>query len=513
MKRYICLLLAVVVCMPLFSIPAAAAGTQHVGDFIGQTVEGVIVKGTDIATQIWNRVGNGIGQSFAGMADVLYEIAQTFPGIDPDNITPEQFDQIYDAYSEDVNAKLGTGIVSKNGLVIPLTPAPSYIQHSSQYGDTVLNAYTYPAYSNVTSYVLKGSSIINVLRNLWFDDANAQFIPPSPGHLYIKTDIAERHGEWYWMQASYDSPSNQMAVAAGRLYDLSTMATLYSNEPTPQIMYLKWRSCIIFTPLGYNVNTTTAPVGGADLRMGNIPLDLGYYDASENATVIEKSYLFDESTSTFYNPFTDNSQVVNDWSYDYSDRSYTLTTSTGDTTTVTYGNEYVTIQEGDTVYNYYYLMDSSQIPEPTEPPAHVHKYDTQTVTTPATCTMPGVRENLCSCGEFTTTAIPATGHTWTVKENVPTQYGTGGELIQAGYTIYKCDSCGEEKRTESGASPPPSGGGGTGSIPSGLFGIVAELFAFINSFFIDFVGGSIRDFLDMLTNPSGGLFGLFNATW
>ena len=518
MKRYICLILAVVVCIPLFSFPVFAAPPTHqeINDFIGTTVDGVVMGVGDVLSQIWNGLGNGLGQSIAGMSDVLHEISMIFPGMNLEDMTMEEFEVVYDMYVAAVNNKLGSPVISKDGVIIPLTFAPKDVFHSATYGNSVVVTRTFPAFSSVQTYMTGGywSGYPMVVEKAFFNDPNAVFVAPVPGNVDYQFDV-----EFVSGYVNYSLPSStSKGLAAGGVYDIRNEVNFYAYSSDNVIHLTKFRAWLRFKPLSYDFNNYTAPVGGPDSRLGNIPLDLGFVDPNNGNTIAEKTYIFDESTSTFYNPITDNSQVVNDWSYDYSDRSYTLTTTTGDTTTITYGNEYVTVQEGDTIYNYYYMVDTSLIPEPpaptepTQPPAHVHNH-TSAITTVATCLLPGVRTYTCDCGESYTQAIPATGHTWVVKETVQTQYGTGGELIQAGYTIYKCSTCGEENKVDSGGVPPPSGGGGAGSIPSGLFGLVAELFSFINSFFFDFIGGSIRDFLDMLTNPSGGLFGLFNATW
>ena len=50
--------------------------------------------------------------------------------------------------------------------------------------------------------------------------------------------------------------------------------------------------------------------------------------------------------------------------------------------------------------------------------AHVHEYGEWTVVKEATCGEDGIKEKICSCGEKTEEAIPATGehnYVWTVE--------------------------------------------------------------------------------------------------
>ena len=72
---------------------------------------------------------------------------------------------------------------------------------------------------------------------------------------------------------------------------------------------------------------------------------------------------------------------------------------------------------------------------------HKHEY-VSTVTTPATCTEPGVMTYICACGETYTDVIPATGHKWNAgkvtKKATTTATGT---------KKYTCTVCGKTKTT------------------------------------------------------------------
>lgn len=182
-------------------------------------------------------------------------------------------------------------------------------------------------------------------------------------------------------------------------------------------------------------------------------------------TQLEDVTIVDEDSSTVYNPATNTTSNITDWTYDYSTRTYTVTLDTGETQTITYGDEYVVIQEGDTVYNVYYIMDG-ETEGPVETPGGgseecQHEY-TSEVTREPTCTFTGVTTYTCSlCGETYTESIPAIGHSWAVKETVQTSYDEDGNLLQQGYTIYKCSVCGEEYKDETGTGPPSGGGSGS----------------------------------------------------
>lgn len=219
-------------------------------------------------------------------------------------------------------------------------------------------------------------------------------------------------------------------------------------------------------------------------RPTSITGDYGIIGDNGQITKVESTTIVNETNNTFTNPSTGTTSTITDWTYDYSDRSYDLTLDTGETVTVTYGDENVTIQEGDTVYNIYYIVDGTG--QGTDPDVCQHTY-TSTVDREATCTIPGQTTYTCSlCGHTYTEAIPAKGHTWTVLQTVTTEYDQEGNLLQQGYTIYQCSVCGEQYKDETGTGPPGSGdssgeegetiwdklGNLIGSVFDGLLGIV-----------------------------------------
>ena len=273
-----------------------------------------------------------------------------------------------------------------------------------------------------------------------------------------------------------------------------------------------------------------------------------YNNQTYNRT--ENNYIFNEGDSIYYNPITDNSITVDNWYYDYSDRSYHLTIEEGDNITVTYGDEYVTIQEGDQTYNVYYvtIIDSSG----PDAEGHVHNWMAET-TTSATCTSPGEEKLTCSgcndvryhtlpalghewvqdevktdptctlpgsasftcsrCGETDEHTLPATGHTWTVKTTVQTKYDDTGQLLQEGFTLYECSVCGEQYKDTSGTGPPGSsspsgsGGGGSGSGP-GSSGEGSSFWEKIKDALFGALGDLLEAALSLITDVLSAVLGL-----
>lgn len=73
----------------------------------------------------------------------------------------------------------------------------------------------------------------------------------------------------------------------------------------------------------------------------------------------------------------------------------------------------------------------------------------------ATCKVTGKATYTCTkCNETKTEVLPLVSHAWTVKTSVPTTYDDSGNILTEGYTIYRCDVCGEEYKDTDGSGPP-----------------------------------------------------------
>ena len=259
----------------------------------------------------------------------------------------------------------------------------------------------------------------------------------------------------------------------------------------------------------YNINTRPTSITG-----GNYGI-IG--DDGEITTITNNNQIINETNNTYYNPATGESKPIVDWSYDYGDRTYNVTLEGGDTVQVTYGDEQITINQGDTVYNIYYIIDGSgsgdnPSPAPTACPHEWYK----TGERQATCLVPAQRTYTCSiCGEQKTETDPVLGHSWHVIQTVTTQYDENGNMTQEGYTIYECERCGEQYKSTNNTGPPPPGGGGSGgssgnNIFSGIFGLIWDFFTFLFDLFSEFVVGGIKGFISGLKDAGSSFFSILN---
>lgn len=231
-------------------------------------------------------------------------------------------------------------------------------------------------------------------------------------------------------------------------------------------------------------------------RPTSITGDYGIIGDNGQIIKVEGDKIVNETNNTIYNPATGETKTMSDWSYNYSDRSYTVTLEGGDTVSVTYGDENVVIKEGDTTYNIYYLVDGSgsENPGPDVPTDCDHTW-TETSRTDPTCSTPGKVTFTCSkCNQTKTEPIPATGHSWAVDRTVQTTYDEEGNLLQQGYTIYNCSVCGEQYKDMEGTGPP--GGEGEKSIWEKLGDLIGSGFGGI----IEIIEAILGKILDALTS-------------
>lgn len=155
------------------------------------------------------------------------------------------------------------------------------------------------------------------------------------------------------------------------------------NAPEPQLKVVPLESLNQY-PVG---SRPGAIIGDLSITNNNV------------TTKVENTSIINETNNTFYNPVTNNTYNMDGWTYDYSSRTYNFTINNVDNS-VTYGDEYITIREGDTIYNiYYYINQDSGSGGDTPSTGCQHSY-TSAITTAATCTTPGVETFTCSkCGQ------------------------------------------------------------------------------------------------------------------
>lgn len=117
-----------------------------------------------------------------------------------------------------------------------------------------------------------------------------------------------------------------------------------------------------------------------------------------------------------------------------------------------------------------------------------HTYVEKILTSP-TCTQKGTALYICTkCGDSYTDTIDASGHDWIMKESIPDELDEEtGEVVTAGYDLYRCSICGEEYKDFARTGPPGAESGST------LSELIQQLFGALG----DIVGSLIDWILDL----------------
>lgn len=303
----------------------------------------------------------------------------------------------------------------------------------------------------------------------------------SDGTVYTGTTSRSAGSEKYVEQGANISTSNYFSVSISDLpasaYEMNGISVdrtiaLKSFRADYSDIYYRVR------PYSGTINVQNDTTYNVNTRAGSITGDYGIMGDNNQITKVDNNTIVNETNSSVYNPVTNTTTSYDSYTYDYSDRSYTFSKTDGNTTTtttVTYGDQNITIQEGDTVYNVYYIYQTvAEDPDPSSSPSsgHTHQYS-GSITQEPTCTLTGVKTFTCECGDSYTQSVAALGHNWEIKTQVPTEYDENGSLVTQGYTIYRCSRCGEEYKSEDGTAPPGSADSSSGE--GGIFSKIGEL--------------------------------------
>ena len=107
-----------------------------------------------------------------------------------------------------------------------------------------------------------------------------------------------------------------------------------------------------------NTSSSTRPT----TLVSNNYVTYGYNDSSNVLhTAPSGTVIVDETNNQVYNPVTGETTAITNWVYDYSTRTYTVTTAAGGTITITYGDDAITWNDGANTYSILYVTgtDSS----------------------------------------------------------------------------------------------------------------------------------------------------------
>lgn len=505
-KKIISVVLVLSVLSGLFVVPASATPGAAIDYVSGQLWDIMLFRDFDVGLSFWKNLLK----------------AYLAPGKTEANATSVDWQDAYKTgYLAGVNKSLGTSQVGKDGFIVPLYPygfskGYDYVESTSSYG----NWSRFP-YGFFQAGIMKS---VNSNYNgvyISFSDKPCTDFPSNSSNRCIYSPTLDVH-----VTAIVDFKKTGAAggfaafldpcdVIVGQTYDLpfiNLSGGFWKSADT--YGSVSATAYLVCTPLaGYDVNTYTDSIGGGGSRPSSIfggsgsvgggtgggTRHIGKKDETGKFTAVEGS-IFDEVKGTYMNPFDGIVKNVKNWTYDYTTRAYSLTLADDSKVNLTFGDENVSIVEGGKTYTFYYIIPAdSGTPSPSPSPSTcLHDY-VPTVTTAATCLTPGLKTFNCSkCKDSYTQQIPATGHTWVVKETVNTTYDATGALVMQGYTIFKCSVCGEEYKDSNGGGPP--GGGGGSSSGNSIWDKLGALLGSAANGFITVLKTAVIKILDALVS-------------
>ena len=280
------------------------------------------------------------------------------------------------AYQEHVSELPAPAVTSEGKLY--WSPSHSYIENVAGYsvnGGCAHSSYNGTAYASVTCNDSLHTFLITATNaESTFRSSSISFgysgIAPVDGTYSIVNGAA-------WVASVDGSDASDTWTTSdflSRHYSSGSAVSIVKNGSMGDSWYSSINGTYYAPTLQVVPDSSLLNSGGyvTDGRTTNYNFELG-----DSTTVFNNvSNVFNETNNTYYNPITNNSYTVNNWSYDYSDRSYTVNYTTVDesettidnSVSITYGDEYVTIVEGDAVsgdkitYNisYYYSYDDGE---------------------------------------------------------------------------------------------------------------------------------------------------------
>jgi hypothetical protein len=279
---------------------------------------------------------------------------------------------LYQMYADDMQSDLGSTTFNSGGsyrLLLPFVEFKSVINRVgfvTPYGSPQWHMQSHFFEGHVSVGALTASSYY-IKKAGWTGEIDAvkaryEMPAPVPGQYKVvgvgavsgevKNDKGETAAIKYIWDGGTVNTTNTVVMSAGTEINYAGTMYVHSSHSTSAVLTVP--RYIELDVIPFNIATTeqvTSIVNNTNSRIGSVTANYSYAD-----NIYENVKIVNEGSNTVYNPVTNTTTTFNDWTYDYSSRSYVLTTDSGNPTTITYGDEYLTIREGDTVYNISYII-------------------------------------------------------------------------------------------------------------------------------------------------------------
>lgn len=286
----------------------------------------------------------------------------------------DDMQKAYEGHVGDMQNQYGTTNINSEGLSSFYITGWTYDGNDPNPCEIKVSLPEYPYFSasllhNVTTVSIKSGPFTIPFSGSY------EFVVPSP---VVSPGSLQLNGiRWSLRYSSNNSRvqdlmsltyggSSSVDLVPGISYFLSVSIPLYCDAPGATL------TCSIDRPfIRFQAFPSESDIVSTDTRVGTFSGNFGYYGDNGQMVLAENISIVNETNNTFHNPVTGDTAPVSSWTYDYGDRSYDITLDTGDTVTVTYGDENVTIVQGGNTYNVYYIVEQGggePEPTPTPPP-------------------------------------------------------------------------------------------------------------------------------------------------
>ena len=366
------------------------------------------------------------------------------------NVAPGSMSDAYDAFVADLPF---TGISSDGSYVLYATHSGSYLgspnatyyspcdHFSGSFGSnyTLISGASFSCDSFSTSVSYSGSGVVRP-----FFSADWSFDFPCAGSFtaYIDPVFTYESNYSYFKLYSGWNASDHVQSSEIREYRNSIMGNDYGSPG-------RYTSFSLTINAPYAVFTPDSPLDSSSMPEASRPTDLSFnFAVEDNDTyiVFNDITIINEGDSIYYNPVTNTTYDLSSWTFDYSTRTYNVTTMDDDTFSITFGDLSLTLDEGGgDVYELFYTVEQA-------PPALCNHVFSVSDHQDPSCTLNGYTEYTCSqCGSSYRDTLFALGHEWSFVESFEAEYDENDELVADAYDLYRCIRCGLEKHEAPGS--------------------------------------------------------------
>lgn len=274
----------------------------------------------------------------------------------------EDLTQLYGTYTDTLESDIGTDTLGDNGTreyirhYYEFNSEPWTVTADGQYTDISLSLNVGDINPVAMGTLEMSESVASGWAQLDLPSSNvvAKFVPPRAGKIRLGSMWVATGDAKYevTVPSSFGAENNWVTVITGQEYGPGSRHWEYKQ------------SSVINGEMGTAVGADVwvwadyAPTDGVsalvtvnvteDSRAGSIQ---GTTTTSSGVTYYDYSVV---NNNTYTSPLTGEEKVISEWQYDYVERQYNLVCEDGSEVKVVYGDENMTVQEGDTIETVYY---------------------------------------------------------------------------------------------------------------------------------------------------------------